>query len=393
MTKDDTPLPITDYQLPITTERPRLDPERMALARAYARARRRLLLPELAVAAAYFAVWWGLVHGPWLAWLTVHVPGFDLRVVLYTGLFGLGAVLTGLPFEAMRHRLARRFGLSVQTRRAWLADQAKATAVAAVLGLPVVVVLYRLLAAAPQTWWLWMGLFYLGFSILLVQLAPVLIMPLFLTFTPLTDEPLAARLRQLAEAAGARVRGVFRTNLSSKTTAANAWLSGLGRTRRIVLGDTLLAHYTEDEILAVFAHELGHHVHQDLWRGIAAATAVNLAGFGLAGQVMAWAVTRFGYAGPADLAAFPWLALALTLFAALTTPLLNALSRRQERRADAYALVHGPGPAAFAAALTRLANQNLADPEPPAWLVWLAYSHPPILERIAYAEGQAGQKG
>ncbi|MDW8270222.1 MAG: hypothetical protein RMN24_13755, partial [Anaerolineae bacterium] len=183
MTKNDAQLPVTHHQLPITPERPRLDPERMALARAYARARRRLWLPELAVAVAYFAVWWGLIHGPWLAWLTARVPGFDLRVVLYMGLFGLGAVLTGLPFEAMGHRLSRRFGLSVQTWRDWLADQAKATAVAAVLGLPVVVVLYRLLAAAPQTWWLWMGLFYLGFSVFLAQVAPVLILPLFLKFT------------------------------------------------------------------------------------------------------------------------------------------------------------------------------------------------------------------
>ncbi len=370
-------------------ERPRLDPERMALARAYARAQRRLLLPELAVGAVYFALWWGIVHGPWLDWLTAHVAGFDLRVVLYGSLFGLGAALVGLPFEVIRHRTSRRFGLAVQTWRSWLVDQLKGWAVAAVLGLPVLVVLYRLLAIAPQTWWLWMGLFYLVFSVILVQVAPVLIMPLFLTFTPLQEEPLATQLRQLAAAAGARVRGVFRTNLSSKTTAANAWLSGLGRTRRIVLGDTLLAHYTDDEILAVFAHELGHHVHQDLWRGIAVATVVNLAGFGLAGRVMAWAVARYGYGGPADLNAFPWLVLALTLWGALTMPLLNALSRRQERRADAYALTHGPGPAALAAALTRLANQNLADPEPPTWLVWLAYSHPPILERIAYAEAKA----
>ncbi len=373
-------------------ERPRLDPERMALARAYARVQRRLLVPELAVGALYFGLWWGVVHGPWLAWLTAHVAGFDLRVVLYGGLFGLGAGLVGFPFQVLRHRIARRFGLAVQSWRSWLMDQIKAAAVAAVLGLPVMVVLYRLLAMAPQTWWLWMGLFYLVFSVILVQVAPVLIMPLFLRFTPLQEEPLATQLRQLAEAAGARVRGVFRTDLSSKTTAANAWLSGLGHTRRIVLGDTLLAHYTKDEILAVFAHELGHHVHQDLWRGIAVATVVNLAGFALAGRVMAWAVARFDYAGPADLAAFPWLVLALTLFGMLTTPLLHALSRRQERRADAYALTHGPGPTAFADALTRLANQNLADPEPPAWFVWFAYSHPPILERIAYAEGKRKQK-
>lgn len=368
--------------------RPQLDPDRMAIARLYARERRRLLPVNLILSVAFFLLWWAFCHRPLLAWLEVHVSNPDLQLVVYVSCFGLAALLLALPLEIYEHARAVHFKLSVQTWPAWFADQAKSLVIGAVIGLPVVLILYRLLAAAPTTWWLWMGLFYLLLAVVLAQLAPVLIMPLFLKFTPFDQEPLASRLRESATRAGAQVAGVFRTNLSTKTTAANAWLSGLGRTRRIVLADTLLDHYPVNEILSVFAHELGHHVHKDIWRGLLISSAVGLAGFWLSGMVMDWAVARFGYDGPSDLAAFPWLVLALTLFGILTSPLLNAFSRRQERAADEYALAHGPDPAAFADALTRLANQNLADPEPPAWLVWFSYSHPPILERIAMANGR-----
>jgi STE24 endopeptidase len=367
--------------------RPQLDPARVALARAYARERRRLIPINLALSLAFFLVWWTLCHRPLVVWVEANLANADLQVLVYVSGFGLAAMLLSLPLEMVEHTRAVRYRLSVQTWPAWFADQAKSLAVGAVIGLPMVLILYRLLAAAPTTWWLWMGLLYLALAVVLAQLAPVLIMPLFLKFTPFDDEPLAARLRELAARAGAQVAGVFRTDLSTKTTAANAWLSGLGRTRRIVLADTLIDHYPADEILSVFAHELGHHVHWDIWRGLLISAAVGLAGFWMAGLVVAWAVARFGYAGPADLSVFPWLMLALTLFGILSSPLLNGISRRQERAADHYALAHGPGPAAFADALTRLANQNLADPEPPGWLVWFSYSHPPILERIARAEG------
>ena len=358
----------------------------MALARTYARERRRLLPVSLVLSAGYFFGWWALVQGPLVAWLGTHVNSFDLQVLIFMALFGLGGVLVGLPLDAYEHTRSVHYGLSVQTWRSWWADLLKGLAVAAVLGLPLVLGLYRLLAVAPTTWWLWAGLFYLVITVLLAQLAPVLIMPLFFKFTPYEDEGLTPRLAAVAAAAGTQVAGVFRTNLSSKTTAANAWLSGMGRTRRIVLGDTLLEKYPADEIVAIFAHEMGHHVHNDLWRGIAVSSAVSLVGFWIAAQVLAVAVAYFGYSGPADLAAFPFLVLVLAAFGFVTSPLLSAYSRRQEWAADRYALTHGPGPAACADAFTRLANQNLADPEPPRWQVWFSYSHPPILQRIAAAE-------
>ncbi len=373
--------------------RPQLDPKRMALARLYAREQHRLLPLNLALSAAFFLIWWAFCHPPLLAWLDANVSSSDLQVILYVGLFGLTITLATLPLDMYEHTRAVHYGLSVLTWRSWFADQAKGLAIGAIIGFPIVLILFRFLALAPTTWWLWMGLIYLVLAVVLAQVAPVLIMPLFLKFTPIDEEPLAARLHELAARAGARVAGVFRTNLSAKTTAANAWLSGLGRTQRIVLADTLLDHYPADEILSVFAHELGHYVNKDMWRSLLVSSAVTLAGFWLAGLVVDWAVVRFGYAGPADLAAFPWLVLALLLFGAITSPLTSGFSRRRERAADRYALAHGPGPAAYADALTRLANQNLADPEPPAWLVWFSYSHPPLLERIATAEEVMRRQG
>lgn len=369
-----------------------LDPDRMALARRYARERRRFMPLDLGLSLAFFLLWCAFVHRPLVAWVEANLANADLRVLAYVSGFGLSALALSLPLEMYEHTRAVHYKLSAQTWFAWFGDQAKSLAVGAVMGLPIVLVLYRLLAAAPATWWLWMGLIYLALAVVLAQLSPVLITPLFLKFTPFDDEPLAARLRELAARAGAQVAGVFRTNLSAKTTAANAWLSGLGRTRRIVLADTLLDHYPADEILSIFAHELGHHVHKDIWRGLLISSAVGMAGFWLSGLVVDWAVVRFGYGGPADLSAFPWLVLALTLFGVLTSPLLNGFSRQQEHAADGYALAHGPSPAAYADALTRLANQNLTDPEPPAWLVWFSYSHPPILERIARAEKETGRQ-
>ncbi|RME85702.1 MAG: M48 family peptidase [Caldilineae bacterium] len=366
-------------------QRPQLDAERMALARARARENRRLIPLDLGLSAGYFVLWWLLVHEPLIRWLDTTLASFTPRLLVYVGLFGLGAVVVDLPLEAYRYRRAVHYGLSVQSWREWFVDVLKGLVVGAILGGILVLVLYYFLQHYPATWWLWMGLVYLLFTVILAQLAPVLIMPLFLKFTPYEEDELSARLRSLAGEAGTQVRGVFRTNLSSKTTAANAWLSGLGRTRRIVLGDTLLEHYTPDEIVSVFAHELGHHVHRDIWHSIVLATLVNLAGFAVAGVLMRWAVGRYGFAGPGDLRAFPWLVVSLALFAFLTSPLLNAYSRGREWAADRYAYRHGPGARAFADALTRLTNQNLADPEPPRWQVFLFYSHPPALERIQSA--------
>jgi STE24 endopeptidase len=183
------------------------------------------------------------------------------------------------------------------------------------------------------------------------------------------------------------VSGVFRFDLSRRTKAANAALTGIGGTRRIILGDTLLNEFTPDEVEAVIAHELGHHVNRDIPAGILVSTLITLVGLFLVSLGLGWGAHAFGFSGPADIGALPLLALAFGLFGVLTLPLNNAYSRWREARADAYALAATNNPQAFAAAMTRLANQNLADADPERWVVVLLHSHPPIRDRLAMAAG------
>ncbi len=196
-----------------------------------------------------------------------------------------------------------------------------------------------------------------------------------------------SRLISLAERASTRVRGVFTIDLSTRTTAANAALMGLGNTRRIVLGDTLMKEYSADEIETILAHELGHHVHGDVWRGIAVQTALTLVGLFLADRLLRWGVATFGFESLADVAAFPLVAIAVGGVAVLALPLANAYSRWREGLADQFSLEMTGNPQAFISSMTKLANQNLSEAEPEPWAEFLLYSHPAIGKRIKRAQG------
>jgi STE24 endopeptidase len=247
--------------------------------------------------------------------------------------------------------------------------------------------LYLALRLTGNWWWLWAGAGMLVFSVILSNLAPILIMPLFNKFVPLGDEhaELAERLMRLAKQAGTKVRGVFKYDLSRRTKSANAALTGLGNTRRIILGDTLINEFSADEIETVLAHELGHHVHKDIPILMAFGTFITLAGLYLASLAMQWAAGYFGFAGPADIAGLPALGLVLGAFGLLTQPLDNALSRWRESMADEYAIQSTGKNQAFASAFIRLANQNLGEVDPEKWVVFMFYDHPPLGERIRMA--------
>jgi len=211
---------------------------------------------------------------------------------------------------------------------------------------------------------------------------------LFFKFTPLAEEyrELSERLVRLSERAGTRVRGVFQIDMSRRTKTANAALAGLGNTRRIILGDTLLNEFTTDEIETVFAHELGHQVHKDIPLGMAVESLLTFGGLYLANLGLNWGVAYFSFSGLGDVAAMPLLVLVIGGYGLLTMPLGNAFSRWRERRADAYALQATCNGEAYASALIRLANQNLAEAEPEAWVELLLYSHPALGKRIEMAK-------
>jgi STE24 endopeptidase len=258
-----------------------------------------------------------------------------------------------------------------------------------VLGGILIEVVYAVLRLSPEWWWLWVAGIMLIFNVLLANLAPVLLMPVFYKFVPLGDEhaDLVERLLRLAERAHTRVLGVFKFDLSRRTKAANAALTGLGNTRRIILGDTLIVEFTPDEIETVLAHELGHHVHKDIPIGIALESGMTLVGLYLASLGLSWGVAFLGFSSISDVAAMPLLLLVMGAYGLVTMPLGNAFSRWRERRADQYALRSTNNGAAYASALARLANQNLADADPEPWVEFLLYSHPALTKRISMAQG------
>lgn len=365
--------------------------ERQARAREYARIRRRLyfartvaglaILALLTVTELSKAVRTAIEERTTNQWLVV---------LIYVVLFGVAAEILSFPLSAYSGwHLPRKYGLSHQSFGSWLADGAKGLLIGGALGLGMVELLYFGLRHLPNWWWLVGGVVYLLFTIVLANLAPVLIMPLFNKFTPIADEELRDRILRLAERAGTRVRGVFSIDFSRRTNTANAFVTGIGNTRRIVLGDTLIDNYTPEEIEVVMAHELGHHVHGDIWRGLAFETVATLVGLFIANLLLHAGVDAFGYRSVSDIATFPMLVLILTLFGLVTMPLTNAYSRAREYAADDYALrLTGDAPA-FITAMQRLGNQNLAEPEPPRWVVLLFYSHPPVPDRVRHAEAFA----
>ncbi len=374
-----------------------LDPERQKQAKQYARISRRLWLVDMVVGALYALAWlflgWAISLREWLTdnWSLFTNPW--LLVPVFVAIFGGIYFLINLPLSYYSgFILPHRFDQSNQTLKDWIIDQLKGIAVGTPIGLILLELLYLALRATGDLWWLWAAGGMLVFSVLLSNLAPVLIMPLFNKFVPLGDEhkELADRLLALAARANTNVRGVFKFDMSRRTKSANAALTGIGNTRRIVLGDTLINGFSPDEIETVLAHELGHHVHRDLPLLITVGTVISAVGLYLASLGLNWAIGVFGFAGVADIAAFPALGIILGVYGLVTMPLENAVSRWREEMADDYALQATGKGEAFASAFTRLANQNLGEVDPEKWVVFLFYSHPPLGARIIKALNWSG---
>jgi STE24 endopeptidase len=367
-----------------------LDPGKQEQAREYAHIRRRMLVGDIALAGVYVVIWlvsgWSIDLRNYLLSLTTNewlvVAGF---VLVFGGIY----FLIDLPLSYYSgYILPHRYELSNQSLIDWIIDTFKGVLVGGVLGLIVIEIIYFVLRISPDLWWFWAGLLLLFFNVILVNLAPVLLLPLFYKFVPLGEDHdhLVTRLINLAEQAGTRVRGVYKFDMSRRTKAANAAITGLGNTRRIILGDTLINEFTDDEIETVLAHELGHQVHHDIPIGIIVESVITLGGLYLASLVLQWGVVVFSFESVSDIAALPLFVLVLGIYGLVTMPLGNAYSRQRERRADEYALQATGKGAAYASALTRLANQNLAEADPEPWVEKLLYSHPALSERIAMAK-------
>jgi Zn-dependent protease with chaperone function len=321
---------------------------------------------------------------------TVTFQHYSLAVFLYVLMLLLVGKVLGLGLDYYSFRLEHRYQLSNLRLRGWIWDEIKGFGVGLVLAGIVVELLYFIMRQFPERWWLIAWAAFLGLFVLLAQLAPVVLFPIFYKFAPLENEELKARLVRLGERAGTRVRGVYQWKLSEKSKKANAALTGLGNTRRIILADTLLANYTTDEIEAVLAHELGHHVHRHIFKSILVQAGITFVGFWAANAVLHYAVDRrHVFETLSDFADLPLLLLLATVLSFLVLPFMNAYSRFNERQADRYAFRSIASVEPFISAMNKLAEQNLAERTPAKWVEWFFHSHPAIVRRVAAAEAWA----
>src|SRR6202521_2723362 len=253
---------------------------------------------------------------------------YPFAVFLYVLMLMLISKVLGLPLEYYGFRLEHRYNLSNQRLRSWLWDECKSLLLGLIIAVIVVELLYMLIRQAPQYWWVIAWAVFLGLMVLLAQLAPVVLFPIFYKCEPLENEELKRRLIVLSERAGTRVRGVYKWHLSEKSKKANAALTGLGATRRIILADTLLENYSPDEIEAVLAHELGHHVHKHILKSIGVQAVVTFVGFWAANWTLHYAINRWHmFETLSDFANLPLLVLTFTVLSFVLMPALNGLSR------------------------------------------------------------------
>ncbi len=364
-------------------------------ARLYNRIRRWLSVADFVVGLLMLIVllvtgWTGSIRD--LAYRAAD-QSYALAVFFYVGMLLILSKVLGSGLDYYSFRLEHRYQLSNQKLDSWLWDEFKGWLVGLVLATILVEVLYFTIRQWPQHWWLIAWAIFMGLFIFFAQIAPIVLLPLFYKFEPLEREELKERLVRLSERAGTRVRGIYEWKLSAKSRKANAALTGLGATRRIILADTLLNNYSDDEIEAVLAHELGHHVHKHIPKSIAVQTGITFAGFWAANLVLRYAVDQqHMFETLSDFASLPLLVLVSTVLSFMLVPVLNAYSRFNERQADRYCFQSISNVAPFISSMNKLAEQNLAERAPSKWVEWFFHSHPAITKRVAAAESWARLK-
>ena len=357
-------------------------------ARHYARIRYRLLLLDVTVSWLLL----GLLQGSGVSaaiarWWSQQVAQEALVILGYLAVFGAAYYLVSFPLHFYASfRLEHRFGLSRLTLKAWWLRELKQLAVSAALGMLLIQGFYAILRRAPASWPVWATIGWVGFSIVLARLFPTVLLPIFYKTTPVQDEALVQRLLNLCTRVGLPALGVFRFDLGAETRKANAALAGLGGTRRVLLSDTLIAEFPPEEIEGVLAHELAHHRYRHITKGLALSAAGSWLAFTLTDAAWRHGAASGRLPGLSDIAGFPAVMWWFSVLGLLSLPLSNGLSRYFEWQADRFAIEITKLPQAFAAALRRLAALNLADPDPPQWIVWMFYDHPPITQRIEAAE-------
>jgi STE24 endopeptidase len=378
-----------EHGYPVVDDESQTTADRLAEMKAYGRQRLVCHLIDLALDTTTLAVVALLLAKPldqWLqSWAVFQVAWVRLGV-FFLVVAGAQYVVSFPVTLYAGFVLEHKFGLSKQTLFRWFRRDLLKLALAAGLALVLVEGLFWLIWLMGPSWWLAAAGAAFVVSVLLGQLVPVVILPLFYKIERLDDQELASRFQRLAAGTSLVIEGVYRMQLSAETNKANAMLAGLGRTRRVLLGDTLLDGFTPEEIEVVLGHEIGHHVYHHIPKLMVMGLVFSLVGFFVCDRVLIW------WFGPGlayeqvPVHALPLLLLVVTVLSVLTSPLSHAISRHFERQCDRYALERTRLYAAYGTAFTKLSRLNKADPQPPWLEVVLFHDHPPIAERLSLAE-------
>ena len=313
------------------------------------------------------------------------------RLSVFYLVIGIAEYILSFPLAVYSgFTLEHQFGLSRQSFARWSRRDLLKNLLMLAFGLVMIQGLFWLIRLTGPAWWLAAAGLSFVISVLIGQLVPVLILPLFYKIQRLDDRDLAERFQHLTEGTTLSIQGIYRMQLSTETVKANAMLAGLGRTRRVILGDTLLDGFTPDEIEVVLAHEIGHHVHHHIPKLIAGGLVLSGLGFFVCDVVLRQWLGGSGLTyAQLPVYALPLLMLVVTLFSLLTGPIQNAVSRHFERQSDRFALRQTGKIPAYLSAFDKLARLNKSDPQPPALEVFLFHDHPPIAERLAMGTAMA----
>lgn len=307
-----------------------------------------------------------------------------LLFVLVTS-FVLAVIFWPLSFYSEFY-LEHKYKLSNQTFLQWIWEDLKGVLVGGVIGIPVMLIFYYAIRTYGNLWWLIFAIIMFLLSVVLAKFLPVIILPLFYKVKPIENEELKNRVLKLAEKAGMKVENIFQFNMSKNTKKVNAMFTGLGKTKKIILGDTLLNEYTTDEIETVIAHEMGHYKHKHIIKNLFIGTVSSFLMFFLIAYFYQISLSWFSFSNISQIAALPVLSLWAMIIGFLMEPLTNIISRKFEYQADEYAVKSTNKKQIFKNTLNKLTEQNLSDKDPHPLIEWLFYSHPSIKNRAAHIE-------
>jgi STE24 endopeptidase len=314
-------------------------------------------------------------------------PNSYINLIVFTAIMGILYYIVMLPLEYYSSfSLEHRFSLSNQTFKDWLKREFKKGIISFIIAIPITMVLYAFLRHWPLTWWFWTALFWFFISIILAKFAPIVIVPLFYKYSHIKNPEIQKRISGLVAKAGFKVSGVYELNISKDTKKANAALLGLGRQKRIVLCDTLIKNFTDEEIESVMAHELGHHKMNHIWKLAITSGFFTFLAFFIANIFFIKLSNILGYETLHSYESLILIAFILSVVNIPLLPLQNAFSRRLERNADIFAFKLTGNIDAFISTMKRIGEQNLSDTNPAGFYEIMLYDHPPIARRIKIAE-------